>query len=347
MPGDCRPAARRHAAVRAPDGSSTRRAGSGPRSASPLHGPKSTTSSGRSRAARLSTDPLAPRWYPPPSSTPPPHRRWPWATLATQPGRRRRPPGDVGRGANPPLPRRWRGAARCSRHDPQPRRAIGRDELAIGLRSAFATIRGSELGWTQGEQRRCRSDRIQVTGTTASVALVAVAFAIAGCGGSAAATAPAAVSGSTQSAPPAASAAAIASTGGQAAGATSQAAAANGGTVKTESVTPSACVTCSPWPRWPPSPASRSPLAKEDDTADYKLYSCSYTSTNGTSGVDVSVLALDAAAGFDSGLQADSSAKLISGLGDKAFSAILGVEALFGNVQIPCPTCSRPTRRSP
>ncbi len=169
---------------------------------------------------------------------------------------------------------------------------------------------------------------------TASTSLVAIAFAIAGCGGSAATTAPAAVSSSTQSAAPAASAAASASTDGQAAGATSQAGASSGGSVNDGIGHPVSV--CDLLPVATVASVTGEPLtvAKEDDTADYKLYSCSYTSADGTSGVDVSVLALDAAAGFDSGMQADSSAKLISGLGDKAFSGVLGVEALFGNVQI-------------
>jgi len=157
---------------------------------------------------------------------------------------------------------------------------------------------------------------------TATVALVAVAFAIAGCGGSAATTAPAAVNGSTQSAAPAASAAASASTGRQAAGATAQAGAGSPGSVN-DGI------------GHPVSICDLLPVATvEDDTANYKLYSCSYTSADGTSGVDVSVLALDAATGFDSAQQADSNAKVINGLGDKAFSSILGVCALFGNVQI-------------
>ena len=170
--------------------------------------------------------------------------------------------------------------------------------------------------------------------TTASVGLVAVAFAIAGCGGSAATTAPAAASNgpSRRLRRPRPRRAPRPRPGG--AEPHRRRPPPTAGRWTTASVTPSTSVTCSPWPRWPPSPASRSRSAKEDDTADYKIYSCSYTSANGTSGVDVSVLALDAAAGFDSGMQADSSAKLISGLGDKAFSGILGVEALFGNVQI-------------
>jgi hypothetical protein len=78
--------------------------------------------------------------------------------------------------------------------------------------------------------------------------------------------------------------------------------------------------------------------AKEDDTSSYKIYACNYTSANGAAGVGVSVLALDAAAGYDAGVQAAQTAgtgfRRISGLGDKAFSSILGVQALFGNVSI-------------
>lgn len=77
--------------------------------------------------------------------------------------------------------------------------------------------------------------------------------------------------------------------------------------------------------------------AVEDDTMAYKIYACDYTSAAGTSGLTVSVLALDAAAGYDGDLQANQQvkgAKQISGLGDKAFSGPLGVVALFGNVSI-------------
>jgi hypothetical protein len=75
--------------------------------------------------------------------------------------------------------------------------------------------------------------------------------------------------------------------------------------------------------------------ATEDDTTSYKLYVCKYSNAAGTNGFDISVLALDAAAGYDAGLTAaGSDAKQISGLGDKAFSSILGLKALFGNVSI-------------
>jgi hypothetical protein len=76
-------------------------------------------------------------------------------------------------------------------------------------------------------------------------------------------------------------------------------------------------------------------VAKEDDTTSYKIYSCDYNSADGTSGLSVSVLALDAAAGYAASVQAaGTGGKTITGLGDKAFTSILGVQALFGNVSI-------------
>jgi hypothetical protein len=77
--------------------------------------------------------------------------------------------------------------------------------------------------------------------------------------------------------------------------------------------------------------------AQEQDTPGYKIYDCSYTSADGTSGFDISVLAEDAAIGYDANVQSNSSVVAIhqiSGLGDKAFSSITGLEALFGNVSI-------------
>jgi Protein of unknown function (DUF3558) len=80
-------------------------------------------------------------------------------------------------------------------------------------------------------------------------------------------------------------------------------------------------------------------VAQEQDTPSYKLWTCNYTSADGTNGFTVNVLAMDAAAGFDGDVQTNSSigaAKYtsVSGLGDKAFASISGVEALFGNVSI-------------
>jgi hypothetical protein len=133
---------------------------------------------------------------------------------------------------------------------------------------------------------------------------------------------------------PAASAAGSASTGGQPAGATAQAAAANGGTVEDSIGHPVSICDLLPVATVASVTGEPLTLAKGDDTAGYKIYGCDYSSADGTSAVTVSVLALDAAAGFDSTMQADSNAKVINGLGDKAFSSILGVFALFGNVQI-------------
>jgi len=49
----------------------------------------------------------------------------------------------------------------------------------------------------------------------------------------------------------------------------------------------------------------------------------------------VTVEAMDAAIGYDAGVQAaGTSDKQISGLGDKANSSLLGLDALFGNVRI-------------
>ena len=169
-------------------------------------------------------------------------------------------------------------------------------------------------------------------GSRAVLSLVVVAFAAAACGGGGSAT-PAA-SSSAQSVTPAASAAGSASTGGQPAGATAQAAAANGGTVEDGIGHPVSICDLLPVATVASVTGEPLTLAKEDDTAGYKIYVCDYSSADGTSGVRVSVLALDAAAGFDSTMQADSNAKVINGLGDKAFSSILGVFALFGNVQI-------------
>lgn len=78
-------------------------------------------------------------------------------------------------------------------------------------------------------------------------------------------------------------------------------------------------------------------VATEQDTLSYKTYVCDYTSADGTSGLTVTVLAMDASAGYDAELSATNQvtpAKQISGLGDKAFSGPLGLEALFGNVSI-------------
>jgi hypothetical protein len=76
-------------------------------------------------------------------------------------------------------------------------------------------------------------------------------------------------------------------------------------------------------------------VAKEADLLSYKQYVCNYTSADGTSELTVMVEAMNAAIGYDAGVKAaGASDKQISGLGDKANSSLLGLDALFGNVRI-------------
>jgi len=79
-------------------------------------------------------------------------------------------------------------------------------------------------------------------------------------------------------------------------------------------------------------------VAQEQDTPSYKIWSCNYTSADGATGFNVDVLAMDAAAGYAADIQAaqtvGATVSQISGLGDKAFSGIHQVEALFGNYSI-------------
>jgi len=76
---------------------------------------------------------------------------------------------------------------------------------------------------------------------------------------------------------------------------------------------------------------------EEQDTPSYKLYTCEYTNSNPPNEFTISVLADDAAAGYDGEVQAAggiATVKPITGLGDKAFSDFTELEALFGNVSI-------------
>ena len=78
-------------------------------------------------------------------------------------------------------------------------------------------------------------------------------------------------------------------------------------------------------------------VATEQDTLPTKTYQCDYTSSDGTFEVLITVFAMAAAIGYDldlAGTNQVTTAKQISGLGDKAFSGPLGLEALFGNVCI-------------
>lgn len=77
--------------------------------------------------------------------------------------------------------------------------------------------------------------------------------------------------------------------------------------------------------------------AQEQDTPGVKDYLCNYTSTDGATGLTVNVLAQDAAIGFAANKQAAETVVKghdISGLGDKAYSNVSGLQALFGNVMI-------------
>ena len=170
---------------------------------------------------------------------------------------------------------------------------------------------------------------------TASAGLVAIAFAIAGCGGSTATTAPAAAS-STQAATPAASAASGASAGGQASSGASQAAPPSAGTaaggagqpIKVCDLLPVATVASIDG-------QSLTEATEQDVDPALQEYGCYYGGAN-LDGVTVTV-AYGAASSFDTlqqVMQANSNAKVINGLGDKAFSTSIGVYALFGDVQI-------------
>ena len=78
-------------------------------------------------------------------------------------------------------------------------------------------------------------------------------------------------------------------------------------------------------------------VATEQDTLPTKTYVCNYASSDGTFGVLITVAAMAAATGYDLDLSSTNqvtTAKQISGLGDKAFSGPLGLESLFGNVLI-------------
>ena len=169
---------------------------------------------------------------------------------------------------------------------------------------------------------------------TASVGLVAIAFAIAGCGGSTASTAPAAAS-SAQAAAPAASAASGASAGGQASTGASQAAPASAGAAAGGAGQPVKVCDLLPVATVASIDGQSLTQGTEQDTPALQSYGCYYGGAD-LDGVTVTV-AYGAASTFDTLLQvmqAGSNAKVINGLGDKAFSTSIGVYALFGDVQI-------------
>jgi hypothetical protein len=77
-------------------------------------------------------------------------------------------------------------------------------------------------------------------------------------------------------------------------------------------------------------------IAMEDVTLDAsKIYTCNYTSADGTSGLVITVKKQNAEIGYDADLQANGSgAHQVTGLGDKAFTGVTGLEAMFGSVAI-------------
>jgi len=80
-------------------------------------------------------------------------------------------------------------------------------------------------------------------------------------------------------------------------------------------------------------------VARENDDAAYQNYTCGYYTTDGGSGLTVSVSTLQGAVGYNNALQNDGSrATPISGVGDKAYSTTSGsssvVRSLFGSVEI-------------
>ena len=168
---------------------------------------------------------------------------------------------------------------------------------------------------------------------TASVGLVAIAFAIAGCGGSTASTAPAAAS-SAQAAAPAASAASGASAGGQASTGASQAAPASAGTAAGGAGQPVKVCDLLPVATVASITGQQLTQATESDTAALQSYGCYYGGA-GLAGVTVTV-ADGAADTFDTLMQEALAlgGEQVSGLGDKAYHAVLGVNALFGDVSI-------------
>jgi hypothetical protein len=168
---------------------------------------------------------------------------------------------------------------------------------------------------------------------TASAGLVAIAFVIAGCGGSTATTAPAAAS-SAQAAAPAASAASGASAGAQASAGASAAAPASAGTAAGGAGQPVKVCDLLPVATVASITGQSLTQATESDTAALQSFGCYYGGT-GLAGVTVTV-ADNAAGTFDTLMQEALAlgGEQVSGLGDKAYHAVLGVNALFGDVSI-------------
>ncbi len=170
------------------------------------------------------------------------------------------------------------------------------------------------------------------TGSRAVLSLALVAFAAGACGGGGSSTP--AGSGIPQPAAPTAYAGGSASASAQAAEGASQAAPATTGTAEGGAGQP--VKVCDLLPLAQVVSITGQPLtqATENDTASLQDYGCYYGGA-GSAGVQVTVSA-NAASTFDSLMQEALAlgGEQVSGLGDKAYHAVLGVNALFGDVSI-------------
>ena len=169
-------------------------------------------------------------------------------------------------------------------------------------------------------------------GLRAVLSLVVVAFAAAACGGGGSAT-PAA-SSSAQSVTPAASAGGSASTSVQASAGASQSAPASAGTAAGGAGQPVKVCELLPVATVASITGQQLTQATESDTAALQSYGCYYGGA-GLAGVTVTV-ADGAADTFDTLMQEALAlgGEQVSGLSDKAYHAVLGVSALFGDVSI-------------
>ena len=169
-------------------------------------------------------------------------------------------------------------------------------------------------------------------GLRAVLSLVVVAFAAAACGGGGSAT-PAA-SSSAQSVTPAASAGGSASASVQASAGASQAAPASAGTAAGGAGQPVKVCDLLPVATVASITGQQLTQATESDTAALQSYGCYYGGA-GLAGVTVTV-ADGAADTFDTLMQEALAlgGEQVSGLGDKAYHAVLGVNALFGEGSI-------------
>ena len=169
-------------------------------------------------------------------------------------------------------------------------------------------------------------------GLRAVLSLVVVAFAAAACGGGGSATP--ATSSSAQSVTPAASAGGSASASAQATAGASQAAPASAGTAAGGAGQPVKVCDLLPVATVASITGQQLTQATESDTAALQSYGCYYGGA-GLAGVTVTV-ADGAADTFDTLMQEALAlgGEQVSGLGDKAYHAVLGVNALFGDVSI-------------